>query len=98
MSDIHEDIDKLREKVPFGKIFLTLSNNEYKTVSAHASFMSSVGKYSHNIQARYAIDKIFDEIEQQKKNGGAITITLHPKDGLVAQVTVQSTDRMTYNY
>ena len=98
MSDLHKDIDKLNAKVPYGKIFLTLSNNEEKTVSAHASYMSSIGKYSSNIMARYDIEKIIDQIERERKNGGAITITLHPRDGLVSQITVQNTDRMTFNY
>ena len=98
MSDLHKDIDKVVAKVPYGKTFWTLSHNEGHTVSAHASYLASIGKYGTNIEARYAIEKVIDEIERDRKNGGAITITLHPRDGLVTQITVQNTDRMTFNY
>lgn len=98
MNTFNQDISHLVSKVPYGKIFLTLSNNESKTVSAHASFLNSIGKYHTNIEARYAVEKIIDEIERDKKNGGAITITLHPRDGLVQQITRQDTDRMSFNY
>lgn len=84
-----------KERVPYGKMFVTLSNNDGSTVSANATFVESIGKYSNNWDARMAIEKIIADIENTKKTGGAITITIHPLNGVVSQISVQNNSRYT---
>lgn len=98
MSQLHDDIDALIERVPYGKLFINLSTNAGKVTSMHATYMVSEGKYDSNILARYDIDKVIDMIQKEEKDGGAVTITLHPRKGIVSQITTQASDRITFKY
>jgi hypothetical protein len=84
--------------IPYGKIFLTVSNDNGRTRSVHATYVKSVGRYTNNIDAKAALGDIIDQIAAEKKNGGAIAITLMPHDGVIKQITVQPSERTAFKY
>jgi hypothetical protein len=93
-----DEYHQIADGIPFGKVFITVSKDQGRERSAHATYVKSIGKFKDNESALGAIANVIRDIEKNKKSGGAIAITIHPMNGIASQITVQPTDRIAFKY